>query len=135
MRLLPILAAGCFVSSMSMRLIDPVVPDISRDLGVDAASVALLASVFAFPYALGQPVLGALGDAFGKARIIKIALAALVLCLLASAAAPNLDVRFAPIDSARLPPNRLRISSTLAITPPPQRREPGHPAPCRKSGR
>lgn len=92
MRLLPILAAGCFVSSMSMRLIDPVVPDISRDLGVDAASVALLASIFAFPYALGQPVLGALGDAFGKARIIKIALAALVLCLAASAAAPNLDV-------------------------------------------
>jgi predicted MFS family arabinose efflux permease len=95
MRLLPILAAGCFVSSMSMRLIDPVVPDISRDLGVDAASVALLASIFAFPYALGQPVLGALGDAFGKARIIKIALAALVLCLAASAVAPTLDILFA----------------------------------------
>ncbi|CAA2142923.1 MFS transporter [Hyphomicrobium sp. ghe19] len=92
MRLLPILAASCFVSSMSMRIIDPVVPDISRDLGVDAASVAMLASFFAFPYALAQPILGALGDAVGKARIIKIALLMLALCLAASAAAPTLDM-------------------------------------------
>jgi predicted MFS family arabinose efflux permease len=92
MRLLPILAASCFVSSMSMRIVDPVVPDISRDLGVDPASVAMLASFFAFPYALAQPVLGAMGDAFGKARIIKIALSLLVLCLAASAIAPTLDM-------------------------------------------
>lgn len=92
MRLLPILAASCFVSSMSMRIIDPVVPDISRDLGVDAASVAMLASYYAFPYALAQPVLGALGDAFGKASVIKIALSILVLCLAASAVAPTLDM-------------------------------------------
>ncbi|MCP6756824.1 hypothetical protein NL533_34880, partial [Klebsiella pneumoniae] len=62
MRLLPILAASCLVSSMSMRILDPVVPVISRGLGVDTASVAMLASFFAFPYALAQPVLGALGD-------------------------------------------------------------------------
>lgn len=90
MRVLAILATSCFVSSMSMRIIDPVVPDISRDLGVDPASVAMLASFYAFPYALAQPVLGAFGDAFGKARIIKIALAVLALCLAASAIAPTL---------------------------------------------
>ncbi len=95
MRLLPVLAASCFVSSMAMRLIDPVVPDIARDLSVNAASVALLASAFTFPYALGQPVLGALGDTLGKAKIIKIALAVLVACLAASAIAPSLDWLFA----------------------------------------
>ena len=94
MRLLPILAASCFVSSMSMRIIDPLVPEIGRDLGVDAASVALLASAFTFPYALGQPVLGALGDALGKARIIKISLAAMLLCLAAAALAQSLDMLF-----------------------------------------
>ncbi len=94
MRLLPILAAGCFVSSMSMRLVDPVVPDIARDLHVSAASVALLASAFTFPYALGQPILGALGDALGKARIIKITLALLVACLAAAAFAPSLNALF-----------------------------------------
>ena len=94
MRLLPILAASCFVSSMSMRLIDPVVPDIARDLGVDAASVALLASAFTFPYALGQPILGALGDSLGKALIIKISLAVLAVCLAGTALAPSLDALF-----------------------------------------
>ncbi|HWT45254.1 MAG TPA: MFS transporter, partial [Vicinamibacterales bacterium] len=63
MPLLAILAAGCFISSMSLRIIDPIVPDISRGLHVDPASVAMLASFYAFPYALAQPVLGALGDA------------------------------------------------------------------------
>ncbi len=92
MRLLAILATSCFVSSMSMRIIDPVVPDISRDLGVDPASVAMLASLYAFPYALAQPLLGAFGDAFGKARIIKIALAVLASCLAASAVAPTLGM-------------------------------------------
>ena len=94
MRLLPILAAGCFVSSMAMRLVDPVVPDIARDLGVSAASVALLASAYTFPYALGQPVLGALGDALGKAKIIKITMALLALCLAAGAMAPSLDALY-----------------------------------------
>ena len=36
MRLLPILAASCFVSSMSMRIIDRLIPDIARDLSADA---------------------------------------------------------------------------------------------------
>ncbi|NOT71443.1 MAG: MFS transporter [Hyphomicrobium sp.] len=91
MRLLPILAASCFVSSMSMRILDPVVPDIARDLAVAPEAVALLASAFAFPYALGQPVLGALGDAIGKSKIIKITLAMLVVCLAAGFLAPSLD--------------------------------------------
>ena len=92
MPLLLVLAASCFVSSMSMRLIDPVVPDIARDLSVSAASVALLATVYAFPYALGQPVLGALGDALGKTRIIKIALATLLGCMALSVVATSLGM-------------------------------------------
>lgn len=94
MRLLPILAASCFVSSMSMRILDPVVPDVARDLAVAPETVALLASAFAFPYALGQPILGALADATGKSKIIKITLALLVVCLAAGFLAPSLDALF-----------------------------------------
>ena len=79
---------------MSMRIIDPVVPEVARDLMVTPEAVALLASAFTFPYALGQPVLGALGDAIGKSKVIKVTLAALVLCLAVAAAAPNLDALF-----------------------------------------
>ncbi|PPC86112.1 MAG: MFS transporter [Hyphomicrobium sp.] len=95
MRLLPVLATSCFVSSMSMRIVDPVVPDIARDMAISAASAALLASAFTFPYALGQPLLGALGDTLGKARIIKISLAVMMLCLLAAAIAPSIDALYA----------------------------------------
>lgn len=80
---------------MSMRVLDPVVPDVARDLAVSAATVALLASAFNFPYALSQPILGALGDAIGKARIIKLTLALLAASLAAAASAPNIDALFA----------------------------------------
>ncbi|MGL4396556.1 MAG: MFS transporter [Hyphomicrobium sp.] len=94
MRLLPVLATGCFVSSMAMRLIDPLVPEIARDLQVSAGSVALLASAFTFPYALFQPVLGSLGDALGKARIIKITLAVLVACYALATLVPSLGMLY-----------------------------------------
>jgi len=94
MPLLPILAAGCFVSSMAMRLIDPLVPEISRDLMADPATVAMLATAYALPYALGQPILGALGDALGKAKIIKVALAVLTVCLAVTIIAPTLQILF-----------------------------------------
>jgi predicted MFS family arabinose efflux permease len=79
---------------MSMRVLDPVVPEVARDLAVSAATVALLASAFTFPYALSQPLLGALGDATGKARIIKLTLAVLVLSLAAAAVAPSIEALF-----------------------------------------
>lgn len=94
MPLLAILAAGCFVSSMAMRLIDPLVPEISRDLVADPATVAMLATAYALPYALGQPILGALGDALGKAKIIKVALAVLTVCLAVTIIAPTLQILF-----------------------------------------
>ncbi len=78
-----------------MRVIDPVVPEIARDLGTTAATVAMLASAFAFPYALAQPVLGPLADALGKARIIKICLVVLTATLIAAAFAPSIEALFA----------------------------------------
>jgi predicted MFS family arabinose efflux permease len=95
MRILPILAASCFVSSMSMRIMDPVVPDVARDFSLPPETVAMLATAFAFPYALGQPVLGALADALGKSKIIKTTLAVLVVCLAFAYLAPTFDTLFA----------------------------------------
>lgn len=95
MPLLLILAASCLVSSMTMRVLDPVVPAVARDLSVSVETVALLASAFTFPYALCQPLLGSLGDALGKARIIKVCLAVALVCLVAGAFAPNVETLFA----------------------------------------
>ena len=94
MPLLLILAAGCLVSAMSMRVIDPVVPAVARDLGVSVETAALLASAFTFPYALGQPILGSLGDALGKAKIIKISLTIALACIALAAVAPDIEALF-----------------------------------------
>jgi MFS family permease len=58
----------------------------------DPARVALLASAFALPYALVQPVLGPVADAWGKQRVILFALAFQAVFLFASALAPTLMI-------------------------------------------
>jgi predicted MFS family arabinose efflux permease len=95
MPLLLVLGFASFVSALSIRVIDPVVPEVARDLGTAVATVALLASAFSFPYAFGQPILGPLGDTVGKARIIKLALAVLASMLAVSAIAPTIEILFA----------------------------------------
>ncbi len=94
MPLLLVLAASCLASAMIVRIMDPLVPEIARDLFALPGTVALLASAFAFPYALGQPILGPLGDALGKARIIKWCLGVLAVALAASAIAPTIETLF-----------------------------------------
>jgi predicted MFS family arabinose efflux permease len=95
MPLLIVLGVASFVGALSSRIVDPMVPTIARDLGTTVASAALLASAFAFPYAFGQPILGPLSDAIGKALIIKIGLAVLAVTLAASAVAPTIEILFA----------------------------------------
>lgn len=95
MPLLLVLSLACFSSALIIRLTDPVVVQIARDFAVDPGTVALLASAFAFPYALGQPVLGPLADTVGKARVIKVCLAVVALGMVASALAPRVELLFA----------------------------------------
>jgi MFS family permease len=63
-----------FASALSVRAIDPVVPQIAADLGVTPNTAAMLGAAFA-AYGFVQPVLGPVADAIGKARVM-------VACLL-----------------------------------------------------
>lgn len=85
-------ALGGFVSAFATRLTDPLVAVIALDFAADPARVALLATCFALPYALVQPVLGPVADALGKRRIIAFALGFQAVFLMASALAPTLFV-------------------------------------------
>jgi predicted MFS family arabinose efflux permease len=95
MPLLALLALAAFASSLSTRILDPVVPEIARSLSTEIGTAALLSTAFALPCALGQPILGPLGDTFGKSRMIKLCLAMLALGTLVSALAPSIEVLFA----------------------------------------
>lgn len=89
-RLILTLGLSACASVLAGRALDPLVADIGAEFGAAAATVALLGTAFALPYALVQPVLGPIGDAIGKRRVIRACLLLLALTLLVSAAAPDL---------------------------------------------
>lgn len=95
MPLLALLALAAFSSAYSIRILDPMVPEVARDLATQVTTVALLSTAFALPCALGQPILGALGDAIGKARMIKVCLSLLAIGSIGSTLAPSVEFLFA----------------------------------------
>src|SRR5215472_1628146 len=84
-----------FATTLFMRAVDPVVPQIAAHFAIDPHTVALLATAFSLPYAITQPALGGLADAFGKARLMTWSLVALVIAAAVGAAAPNIATLFA----------------------------------------
>ena len=75
-----------FVTALSSRCVDPVIPQIAWGLQIDPATVALLSTAFALPFALVQPVLGPVADMVGKIRVMVLCLAVLVIASLVCAA-------------------------------------------------
>jgi predicted MFS family arabinose efflux permease len=92
--LLAILGAAGFASTASMRMVEPLVPLLSSEFGVPVATIATLSTAFGLSYALGQPVVGALGDGFGKARTIAFAAFTLTAILVASSFATSFSGLF-----------------------------------------
>jgi len=82
--LLAVLGLTGFAANIAIRILDPIVPVLAREFDVSVAVAALLASAYTLPYALGQPILGPLGDARGKAQVMSIALFVLTAALFAS---------------------------------------------------
>ncbi|WP_457092313.1 MFS transporter [Microvirga sp. P5_D2] len=92
--LILILAVSGFASTFSARAVEPMVGVIARDLHSTPQTIALLAAAFALPYAFIQPILGPIGDALGKERVMKVALSLLFLALAGSFFAPNAEMLF-----------------------------------------
>ena len=90
-RLIALLALAVFSGALVTRLTDPLVAVLARDLGASTARAALLASAFALPFALIQPILGPVGDALGKRRVMTVAIGVLTVLLTACSLAPDLD--------------------------------------------
>ena len=78
-----------FAQTLFTRAVDPVIPQIAVSLSVDVKTAALLSTAYTLPYALVQPVLGTIGDFFGKTRLMNaslliVALAGIVCALATS---------------------------------------------------
>ncbi|MFZ3338883.1 MAG: MFS transporter, partial [Xanthobacteraceae bacterium] len=78
-----------FASTLFSRAVDPVIPRIAADIGVDIKTAALLSTAFTLPYAIMQPALGTIGDFFGKTRLMNVSLMVVALTTLVCAFASN----------------------------------------------
>ena len=94
-RTLNLIALVVFASSLFMRSTDPVIPQIASGLSVEPATAALLSTAFTLPYALIQPVLGALADMFSKSRLMLLCLLVLTAAALAAGMVPNFEMLLA----------------------------------------
>lgn len=89
MPFLLVLGLAAFASAFSLRTTDPMLPVLAADLDVTVQEAALLASAYTLPYAFMQVVLGPVGDAIGKSRMIRLALTIQAAGLALSALAPD----------------------------------------------
>lgn len=59
-------------TNFMIRCFDPMLPQISDQMKVDILTAASLGTAFAMPFALVQPILGAIADMYGKMRLIAV---------------------------------------------------------------
>jgi len=69
-----LLALGSANSGISLRMVEPMLPQLAADFGVGVSQAAMVITAFAGGYAISQLVYGPLGDRFGKLRIATLSL-------------------------------------------------------------
>jgi MFS transporter, YNFM family, putative membrane transport protein len=67
-----VLSAAAFASVATMRVADPLIPQIAQELDVSFGDASVITTAFAISYGLCQLVWGALGDRFGKYRLVAL---------------------------------------------------------------
>jgi predicted MFS family arabinose efflux permease len=113
-----IIAIATFAASLSARALDPVLPHVAEDFSTGIATAASLAAVFAFTFAVIQPVLGAAADLFGKVRLMIACLVILGLANILGAVTSSFPLLFATrilagIGSGGVFPVALSLTSDL----------------------
>src|SRR6202043_1953506 len=116
-----IIALANFAASLSARALDPVLPHVADDFGISIAAAASFSAVFAFTFAIIQPVLGAAADLFGKARLMVVCLVLLGLANILGALSTSFPLLFATrilagIGSGGVFPVSLGLTSDLVGT-------------------
>lgn len=86
-----LLAIAAFFSGAALRICDALIPRLGRDFGITAGTAGQVIISFSLAYGLMQFLFGPLGDRYGKARLVCIALFGCAAGALACALAPGFD--------------------------------------------
>jgi YNFM family putative membrane transporter len=90
-RPLLLLAGAGFVSGLTMRVAEPLLPKVAHEFSVSVSAAAVLITGFTLAYGLFQLVHGPLGDRIGKLRAVSIALVLAAVACAACAVASSLE--------------------------------------------
>src|ERR1700761_3170853 len=92
---LNIITLATFAASLSARALDPVLPHVAEDFAISIATAASFSAVFAFTFAIIQPLIGAAADLFGKARLMILCLVILGIANVVGSLATSFPLLFA----------------------------------------
>lgn len=97
-RTLITLSVGGFASQASVRICDPMLPQLATELGGSLGQAAQAITAFAIAYGLFQLIHGPMGDRFGKLRWVRyaalVAAIASAACMLAGSLLQLVALRF-----------------------------------------
>ena len=82
-----LLALAAFSSGISLRCVEPMLPQLARDFETSVSAVAVIVTAFALSYAGAVLLQGPLGDRYGKLRVVTVGTALAGLAALGCAAA------------------------------------------------
>jgi EmrB/QacA subfamily drug resistance transporter len=91
-RTLAVLASGGLAYALAQTMIVPALPEIQRTLGGSPADATWLLTAFLLTASVATPLVGRLGDMYGKERWLLICLAIFGAGSVVSALAPSLEV-------------------------------------------
>lgn len=81
-----------FLSTYTFAVANISVPGIQHALGLPGSRTTLVIGAYAVSFTAGLIICGRLGDRFGRRRLFRIGTAAMLVCALLTAAAPNLPL-------------------------------------------
>ena len=86
-----VLCLAGFASSFALRAVEPMLPVLAADLDITLQQAVWLVTAFSTPYAVMQLILGPVGDAVGKALLIRISMIAFTAAMAFCVVAPGFD--------------------------------------------
>lgn len=94
----PLLSLAAFGSGISLRVTDPMLPQLAQEFGVSLGDASLVITLFSVAYGLSQLFFGPVGDRYGKYFVVACGSLACAITSAFCALSPG----FAPLLGARL---------------------------------
>ncbi len=89
---LAVLATAAMAYAISQTMVAPALPQIQQDLGVSQTQVTWVLTVYLLTASIATPIVGRLGDMFGKERMLTVTLIAFGIGLLISALSHSIEL-------------------------------------------